>query len=465
MIKKLSWVVVAVVCMTSVGCAPKVKTADLYTSCSSGNLSLLITELEKDEQMYDEMWFWLNLARLYQLEKKYEKSIEAFTKAENILIEYEERAKVSLRNIGSGAGSLLLSKGSEKYYGKGYERTLMHTLNSFNYLMMNNFQGASVELRKMELRQEVWLLESEKKIKEAHEKAESDKLKIGDVPKEYSMASLLEDPEVNAMVNNYQDPFSYYISSLVCSLAGDQEYAEVSYRRAIALNNTVESIAYGGNFQIQTEEQEAIVSQNDTEGTEKNLDVTFLILGGMGPSLKIDTLRIPVGNLNYTSIELPAYNPPQNDLVSVSIDDKTGNRFPANLLLKTDKLAYKTLQDEMTAEMVKAFVRAVSRGAMATGATMAGGQDNKVAGLIAGLIVSVVTDAISSQMNKSYRNWETLPNSGYVAKFIAPKNEEFRLNLNETQQIVSIPSESSNGVIYLVSYLTSNDIRIDYVTY
>ena len=31
-------------------------------------------------------------------------------------------------------------KGAETYYAKGYERTLMHTLNGINYAMLGNFE-------------------------------------------------------------------------------------------------------------------------------------------------------------------------------------------------------------------------------------------------------------------------------------------------------------------------------------
>jgi hypothetical protein len=101
---------------------------------------------------------------MYQIQKEYQKSIVAFNKAEMILDEYENRAQISLRNIGAGIGSTLFSKGAETYYAKGYERTLMHTLNGINYAMLGNFEGATVEMRKMEKRQEFWLAESESKI-------------------------------------------------------------------------------------------------------------------------------------------------------------------------------------------------------------------------------------------------------------------------------------------------------------
>jgi hypothetical protein len=153
------------------GCTSTLTTQQLDMGVAQKeSFTKVVSEVEKDESSQNEMWYWLNLARMYQVQKEYKKSIEAFNKAEAILDEYENRASISLRNIGAGLGSTFFSKGAETYYAKGYERTLMHTLNSLNYAMLGNFEAATVEMRRMEKRQEFWLKESEAKIMEAKDK-------------------------------------------------------------------------------------------------------------------------------------------------------------------------------------------------------------------------------------------------------------------------------------------------------
>jgi hypothetical protein len=126
-------------------------------------------------------------------------------------------------------------------------------------------------------------------------------------------------------------------------------------------------------------------------------------------------------------------------------------------LLATDRMAYKTLKDEMPVEYVKAFTRALSRGAMSTAAS----KDNQLAGLLA----SVLMDVISSQMVQSFRNWEMLPNSGYLAKFRAERGTDITLRLNASNKVITPSPEAREGQIFLVSYLNANDIRIDNVAY
>ena len=221
------------------GCTPAVNTQQLQTGVGHrDSVAKTIAEMEKDTSAQKEMWHWLNLARLYQTTKNYEKSIGAFEKAEDILNEYESRADVSFRNVGAGAGSLLFSKGAETYYGKGFERTLMHTLNGINYAMLGKFENATVEMRKMEKRQEFWLKESEEKVTEAQQKKSEVKgnPNTDAVPAGYSMGEMLQDEEVRSMANNYQDAFSYSISAIISGIANDAEYFEISQKRAIALS-------------------------------------------------------------------------------------------------------------------------------------------------------------------------------------------------------------------------------------
>lgn len=437
-----------VILLNLVGCAPKVTTDQMHQGVSNGaSLDALIQQMDTDEIAKKEMWYWLNLGRLHQMNGQHKESINSFAKAEKILEEYEDRAKVSARNVGSGTGSLLFSKGAETYYGKGYERTLMHTLNGLNYLMLNDFQNAAVEMRKMEKRQEVWLLESEKKIKEAHDESSKKKIEPGNSPPNYSMTEMLKDKSVVDMINNYQDPFSYGVSGFVCDLAGDADYAEVSLKRATKLLGEDNSDFFNT----------LLCSKRNSATNDDDIDVTIIVLGGLGPSLNVETIRLPVGGLNYTAIELPAYNKPTDDLTSVMVKTSSGESIKAKQLLFTDRLAYKTLSDEMPIEIVKAVTRATARGAVATAA----GKDNQLAGLLA----SIVMDAVSSQMGQSFRNWEMLPNSGYLTKIRAKKGATITAFLNDTQQSMNISSKCSKGQIFLVSYLNPQTIRTSNVIY
>ncbi|MFA5214593.1 COG3014 family protein [Sulfuricurvum sp.] len=431
----------------------------LLSGLSKNTFPYTLATLSTDTSDNNQYWYWLDLARLQQANGDFNLSIQSFEHAYAILDEYENRATISLRNVGSFLGSALLSKGSETYYGKGYERTLMHTLNALNYLMIGDFEGASVEMRRMEQRQEFWLKESEEKIKEASEekvKAQRQGNDTSYIPQGYSMAAMLEDSDVRSMANNYQDPFSYTLSSIILDISGQSAASgnagEISLKRALALNPDVSKA-------FLNLPQNKLPSQKSNQATLSlaKMDITVIVLSGEAPSLKIEKVRFPIFHgADYTSIDLPAYNPPLNDLTLVSISTDRLRMQPPRLL-KSNVMAYKTLKDELPGELAKSVVRATTK-------AIAAKQASDHFGILGGFVASLAMDAGSSFADSGHRNWEVLPNSGYIAKLQAYKGENLTITLNGQEERFSLPSDKK-GAVVLVSYLTPDNIRIDYVTY
>lgn len=428
--------------------AASLTSAQLRNSLSENTFPITLSTLANETDDDEEMWHWLNLARLQQANGDFNASIRSFENAYAILDEYENRATISVRNIGSFLGSSLLSKGSEHYHAKGYERSLMHTLNALNYTMNGDFEGAAVEMRRMEMRQEFWLLESQEKIKDAandKRRAEHQGNDVTSIPSGYSMASLLEDPDVRSMANNYQDPFSYALSSIILDLSGLSAIAgdasAISLKRALALNPEVSKV----------------FAPSPAPRQPSSMSVTVVVLSGEAPAMKIERIRFPIFHAaEYTSLDLPSYTAPLNDLSTLSISTSTIRLHPPRLL-KSNIMAYKTLKDELPSDLAKGIVRATTRAVTAK-------QITDKFGPLGGLIASLTMDLGSTYVDKDYRNWELLPNSGYIAKFEAKKGETLDIMLNQTKETIVLPTDK-NGAVILVDYLTPNNIRIHHVTY
>jgi len=422
----------------------------LRTGLSAYSFPMTIATLSNDTSNDEEMWYWLNLARLQQSNGDFKASIQSYEKAYAILDEYENRATISVRNIGSFLGSSFLSKGSEHYHAKGYERSLMHTLNALNYTMLGNFEGAAVEMRRMEHGQDFWLIESEEKIKDAADakrRAERQGNDVTSIPSGYSMGSLLEDPDVRSMANNYQDPFSYTLSSIILDISGLSAAAgdasAISLKRALALNPDVSKVF--------------VKSSTPPLIKSSGMEITLIVLSGEAPAMKIERVRFPIFHAaEYTSLDLPSYTLPINDLSSLSISTSTMRLHPPRLL-KSNVMAYKTLKDELPSDLAKGVVRATTRAVTAK-------QITDKFGPLGGLIASLSMDLGSSYVDQDYRNWELLPNSGYITKFETKKGETLDIMLNQTKETIILPSDKKGAVI-LVDYLTPDNIRIHHVTY
>jgi len=429
--------------------ATELSSRQLRSGLSQNNFSTTLLRLSEDHSNEDELWYWLDLARLQQANGEYRHSIISFEKAYTILDDFENRAIISMRNIGSFLGSSLLYKGAQNYYGKGYERTLMHTLNALNYAMLGDLEGSAVELRRMELRQEFWLLESEEKIRDTlDEKAKLARqgVNTASIPAGYSMAALLQDSDVRAMANNYQDPFSYTLSSIIHDISGLSpllgDSSIISLKRAMALN---------------PQSQKVFVPSPSLLTDKEKIAVTVVILAGEAPSIKIEKIRFPLfQGGSYSSIDLPSYTRPTNDILPPLITTSQLSIEPPRLL-KSDLMAYKTLKDELPVELTKSVTRATTK-------AVASKQANDHFGDLGGLITSMIFDAGSSYGDSDYRNWEMLPNSGYLAQIEAKRGETITINLNNHQESLILPS-NKKGVIILVSYLTQDNIRIDHASY
>ncbi len=427
----------------------------------------------------------LNLARMQQLEGRWRDSIKTYDAALFILEEYERRAVINMRAVLGSVGSVTLARGSGGYYGTGYERSLLHTMNALNYIMLGDFAGAAVEMRRMEMRQELWLEEKEHRLRAAVEAAQRNKsasygtpdYNETSLPPGYSMGQILSSPEIRSMAGGYQDPFSYALSSVLCRIAGDRSYADISLRRACLLSDMANGMfrqAWGAGQNTARAEQKML----DTYGwlpqtpplPSKNIsgqpmqEVTLLMLGGVGPALKMEQLRVPNVVTGYVLIDLPAYEPPvPARFPSIEVP---GNDFKLYSLLRSDVLAYRELYDELSYEISASVARAVTRAALASGGFAAGASkdDSKFLAPVLGLMLSMGMDKYAEADAKNVRNWETLPAAGYMGLFSLPRGAAVDISFAGKTRTVSLP-ETARGVVIVVSQVETSNVRVDYAAY
>lgn len=465
-------------------CSPALSTDVIRSDLAGGNFSSLEYKMAKVDEERNELVTALNLARIHQLQGNWKESIRAYEKARIIIEDYEQRAIVNMRGILSSIGNVTLARSSGGYFGAGYERSLLHTLNSINYLMLGDFSGAAVEMRRMELRQEMWLEEREYRLRanlenEAARKASmqgSQDYDAEHLPPGYTMGSILNDPSMQALISGYQEPFSYSLSSVICRIAGDREYAAVSLRRACMLNrmaNEMFCTAWGKDQNPATISEASSKSLGweprvpqlpRTSAASSTQELTIVVLGGLAPAKKMEQIRIPNSVTGYVLVDLPSYTP----VVPAKLPriEMPGEDFKLYSLLRTDILAYRELKDELNYEIGAAISRAVSRAVIsASGQAIASSKDEKntVAPLV-GLLLTVGMDAYATAGADSIRNWETLPANGYMSMLNVPKGAEITVSFANKTQKIAMP-DNSRGMIMVISQVENTNVRVDYVAY
>ncbi|MDR2825699.1 MAG: hypothetical protein LBV76_02760 [Deltaproteobacteria bacterium] len=501
--KKVSFVLPLLCLLFLAGCSSRVSTQDIRSGLNSGHQDELIGKLQAAHESHNEFVTALNLARVYQLQGSWRESITAYAEALYILEEYEQRAVINMRGILGEAGSILVSRGSKGYFGTGYERTLLHTFNALNYLMLHDFSGAMVEMRKMELRQELWLAEEEQRLQEHLEKLRTTKSEnsddLGRLPASYSMTALLNDPRTKAIARAYQDAFSYALSAVVGRLAGDTEYAKISLRRAALLDQNAYALfsaAWGKGKMIAGQwepEIPALSSDQASTGqassgqalaggalmrmlnsygfdtgyslSKSRQEVSIIVLCGLAPALRMEQIRIPAPYVGYLMLELPAYIPPRQSGTPLA-ESSTRQPIAMQALLHTDFLAYRTLRDELRYEIGYAVTRAITRAAIAGTAYALASSNDKTQGAapLIGYMATGIMDLLATGTSQNVRNWELLPATGYLAQGYVQSGESVRIQIEQSSVKIDLPQQAK-GVIILVSYATKDNMRVDYVAY
>ena len=466
------------------GCSSRVSTDAIRANLASGNLETLELDLEETHKSYEEFVTALNLARVYQVDGRWADSIRAFEDALVLLEDYESRAVVNARALLSGAGTILFSRGAGEYYGVGYERSLLHTFNALNYVMQGDFTGAAVEMRRMDKRQEIWLEESQARI-EKYLESETRLDSPENLPAGYSMRDLLRDHEVKGLVNNYQDPFSYSLAAVLYRLADDPQSADVSMRRAIALNDSADllfSHCWPGQPPAKGKTDVPIPPVvprlpliapfgDDTGKPNEAADtqeVTIVAFSGLSPALRVEHVRVWFPAIGYILIDLPSYAKPVFGTKPGALarsGDKT-SELTLYPLLRTDILAYRTLWDEVSMEVTFAISRALTRAGISatTYAVARSNEDTREYASLIATLTTILMDVFARSMSESVRNWETLPNTGYIAVTNVPRGSTVTVNVGGDKASVDLPLDA-RGVIIMATELSNSNLKVNHVTY
>ena len=463
------------------GCGGRVPTGTIRQSLATDNLDSLRSDLEETQKSYGDFVSSLNLARILQLQGRWQASIAMYNTALATLEEYEGRATISIRSIAASTGTILLSRGSEEYYGTGYERSLLHTFNALNHMMLGDFNSAAVEMRKMEKRQDYWLEESQARVEAMVRERNQTLDSPDDLPMQYSMRDILRDPSIRSRLNSYQDAFSYALSAVVLRIAGDMEGAAVNLRRALLLDDAVTAAFSPPWSGAHTKDKETIAvppimqSANIPSAALRGVhgrnslpadqqELVIIAFSGLAPALGVENMRIFFPLIGYIFVDLPAYKQAVN--TAEPIVSAGASAIPLYPLLRTDVLAYRTLWDELRFEIGTAISRALVRAGIAgtTYAVAASHKDSRYYAPLIGVLTTTLLDIFASTMADSVRNWETLPNTGYLAVTTVPRGATITMDGAGRGQSVDLPPDAQ-GVIIIITELPNNNLKVNHVAY
>ncbi len=378
-----------------------------------GNFESALSDITDDdcEGGNEQVLALLERATIKQSMGDFEGSNQDFEAAYNVMVNYENRPSVSLRDLGSETSSALVNDTTLPYKGTGYEKFLVHIYKALNYLMLGDYEGAGVEIRRLDRRREIEL-ETNRQARKAAEDAARQQ-NISDGSRDLVAEQLLQAygparARADAVNNLYLSAFGSYLSALNYDLEGSWSEAVVDYRRVL------EQVPSSRYARIDA----ALSGAEDISGPASGVDLTesgdlFLVFQcGLAPTK--DQIYIPfaIGD-GLISLAFPFYRPVPTrlDRVAVTIDGRDAGS--SEILSDIEAKQIRELIDRIPVLIVRQAIRAAVKASMLHVAKQEGGAWG---GLAASLY-----NVFSEQAD--LRSWLLLPKNIQVLRAYPPAGQ------------------------------------------
>jgi len=415
--KRVSLLLVLSAMLVMTGCALQPthdsKVGGTISAVNQGNVNQALERLESDISTSDkvEILFNLDKGELLRIVVRYEESLSAFGAADAKVNAWEAMARSEPEKLLSSGMATFMGDGSRPYEGQDYEKVMLTTRMAMNRINLRDLDNARVDVKRTHEREAVIQEFRAKETVAAEEVAKKEGV-TGEA-KELNGYPIetLNDPEVLALKNGYQNALSHYLAGFVYEALNEPGLAAPGYRKAIELRPGTPAL----------EEGLAGLDQRTSRARPAGVtDVLFVIEAGNAPARQSKRITFPIPTrkgLIIVPVAYPVIEPNKSPftLTAISVGDKA---YPAALITDFNVMARRALKDEMPGIQLRAAIRAITKGAIQAVLNEKGGW----VGLI-GNIAAVVTEP-----NADDRMWRTLPERVFIVRaFVPPGTYDFRI--------------------------------------
>lgn len=406
--------VVVVSSVVLVGCAGMQShhetASQVQAASQQGNFQAALAQLDQRHNSAEakkELLYNLEKGEILRLAGDLTGSNSAFLLADNRVKSWEETAKTDPQKLFGNVGAALVSERLKVYEGQDYEKVWLTTRLALNNISLGKLDEARVDIKRTHEREAVIAEFRAKETQAAFEEARSRGVEakgreVNGYPVEY-----LDDREVLALQNGYQNALSHYLAGFVYEALNEPGLAAPGYRKAIELRPGSPALEEG----LQGLDQRTGFTW---KRKQRQTDVLFVIEAGMAPARipKGFTLPVPTPNgLRTVSVSYPVIEPSRDPFLTTL---RAGDRsLPLSSVVDVNLMARRALRDEMPGMVVRGFTRALAKGVMQD-------QLEKQAGPLAGLLGAIASIATEQADD---RLWRMLPGRVYLARAHLPPGE------------------------------------------
>ena len=409
---RLLWVLTLSAALT--GCASMQShdklASDVQSAGRTGGVPAALAQLEASAKSEDDktaLLYNLERGELLRMDRRYEDSTNAFLLADIKVKEWEETAKTNPTKLMGTVGAALISERLKNYEGQDYEKVWLTTRLAMNRVALGDFENARVDIKRTHEREAIIAEFRSKETLAAEEEAKSKGAAAGGKELNGYPVETLNDPEVLALKNGYQNALSHYLAGFMYEVLGESGLAAPGYRKAIELKPETGVLEEGLRG-----------LDNRTSFTWKRrqrmTDVLFVVEAGDAPARKPKAFTIPVPTgrgMVTASISYPVIEPSTDPLLTTL--SAAGTDLKLEKVVDVNVMARRALKDEMPGMVLRGVTRAIAKGVMQNELQKGGGL---VGGLI-GAVASAATEVADDRM------WRMLPGRVYIARGYLPPGE------------------------------------------
>ncbi|GAB3361421.1 MULTISPECIES: COG3014 family protein [Giesbergeria] len=399
---------------------------EMQTAGRTGGVAASLARLESTATTEDDkkaLLYNLERGELLRMQGRYEDSNNAFLLADTKVKDWEEAAKTNPQKLMGTLGASLISERFKVYEGQDYEKVWLTTRLALNRMALGDFENARVDIKRTHEREAVIAEFRAKEMVAAEEEAKSKG--ASSASKEISgyPVETLNDPEVLALKNGYQNALSHYLAGFLYEAINEPGMAAPGYRKAIELKPETRVLEEG----LRGLDSRTSFTWKRRQGMT---DVLFVVEAGEAPARKPKafTLPIPINHrINTVSISYPVIEPSRDPLLSQL--SAAGYDFRLERVVDLNVMARRALKDEMPGMVLRGFTRALAKGVMQDQLQEKGGA---LAGLL-GAIAAIATEKADDRM------WRMLPGRVYVARgYLPPGKHRVRINGREVETEIDV---------------------------
>ena len=384
--------------------------SDVQSAGRTGGIPAALAQLEASAKSEDDktaLLYNLERGELLRMDRRYEDSTNAFLLADIKVKEWEETAKTNPSKLMGTVGAALISERLKNYEGQDYEKVWLTTRLAMNRVALGDFENARVDIKRTHEREAIIAEFRSKETLAAEEEAKSKGAAAGGKELNGYPVETLNDPEVLALKNGYQNALSHYLAGFMYEVLGESGLAAPGYRKAIELKPETGVLEEGLRG-----------LDNRTSFTWKRrqrmTDVLFVVEAGDAPARKPKAFTIPVPTgrgMVTASISYPVIEPSTDPLLTTL--SAAGTDLKLEKVVDVNVMARRALKDEMPGMVLRGVTRAIAKGVMQNELQKGGGL---VGGLI-GAVASAATEVADDRM------WRMLPGRVYIARGYLPPGE------------------------------------------